>query len=110
MTGDRGGWKRLADEAEKKLQAASHSRQREKEEERESLMVWLNNHLVDLSHNLWWYPLLAHDPWHLPPVVTSTLCPLVPFCIHVSIALHVASQMFKFGDLWQLGRLHLNTS
>ena len=33
-TGDRGGWKRLADEAVKKLQAAPHPGQREKEEER----------------------------------------------------------------------------
>ena len=33
-TRDRGGWKRLSDEAVKKLQAATHPRQREKEEER----------------------------------------------------------------------------
>ena len=34
-TRDRGGWKRLSDEAVKKLQAAPHPWQREKEEERE---------------------------------------------------------------------------
>ena len=34
-TRDRGGWKRLSDEAMKKLRAARHPRQREKEEERE---------------------------------------------------------------------------
>ena len=34
-TTDRGGWKRLSDEAVMKLRAAPHNRQREKEEERE---------------------------------------------------------------------------
>ena len=35
-------------------------------------------------------------------------CVLVYFCTHVTIALQGASQIFEFGDLWQLGRLHLN--
>ena len=34
-TRDRGGWKRLSDEAGKKLRAAPHPRQGEKEEERD---------------------------------------------------------------------------
>ena len=34
-TRDRGGWKRLSDEAVKKLRAAPHPRQGENEEERE---------------------------------------------------------------------------
>ena len=40
----------------------------------------------------------------------SALCHLVYFCIHVTIDLQVASQLFEFGNLWQLGRLLHNTS
>ena len=38
-TRDRGGWKRLSDEAVKKLQAAPHPCQREKRREREKMGV-----------------------------------------------------------------------
>ena len=43
-------------------------------------------------------------------VVPSTLRPHVCFCTLVTIALQGASQIFELCDLWQLGRLHLNTS
>ena len=37
-TRDRGRWKRLSDEAMKKLRAAPHTRQRDKEEEKD--LIW----------------------------------------------------------------------
>ena len=53
---------------------------------------------------------LTLDPWHLSPDVPSTLCPLVRFCIHISIALQGASQIIEIGGMWQLAILHLNIS
>ena len=43
---------------------------------------WLNYHLVNLSLNMWWYFLIAYDACHIPPVIQSTLCHLVYFCIY----------------------------
>ena len=45
-TRDRGGWKRLSDEAVKKLRAARHPRQREKDEERNCNFLCCCNSLV----------------------------------------------------------------
>ncbi len=43
---DRGEWKRISDEAVKKLQAAPHPRQRENEEERERDTYMLEGHVI----------------------------------------------------------------
>ena len=45
---------------------------------------------IFLLTRAWWYPLVAYDSWNHPPVVPSSLCPLVFFCMHVSIALQGA--------------------
>ena len=63
---------------------------------------WLNNHLVNLSINMWWYPIVAWDPkiflqlFHPHRILVST------YNMHVSIALQGASKIFEFEDLWQL--------
>ena len=49
-----------------------------------------------------WYYLVASDAWYLSPVTPSTMCPRVYLCIHITITLQGASQIFEFGDLWQL--------
>ena len=47
----------------------------------------LNDHLVGSSFNMLWYSLIAWDVCHLPPVVPSTLFPLVCICVLVSPSL-----------------------
>ena len=61
---------------------------------------WLNNHILNMSLNVWWYPLVASDAWHISPVMPSIVCPLVYVCIHITIALQSASHLFEFGDLY----------
>ena len=67
---------------------------------------------------LWIFQLTCGDILlsHIGPPTFSSRCSthtvsyIVHFCIHVSIALQGASQIYEFGEQWQLGRLHINTS
>ena len=73
---------------------------------------WMNDHLVIRSFNMWWYSLIAY----IGSLTSSNRCviPTVSSCLflysYVTIAVQGVSQIFEFDDLWQLGRLHLNTS
>ena len=61
-TRDRGGWKRLSDEAVKKLRAAPRPWQREKEEEREIVSMLPVCDLSDLKYDIYNKCCLNNNP------------------------------------------------
>ena len=45
-----------------------------------------------------------------PDIFLQLFHPHCYICTHVTIALQGAAKIFNFSDLWQVGRLHMNTS
>ena len=85
-TRDRGGWKRLSDEAVKKLRPAPHPRQREKEEERDvSISLMIHNNIIKVHtqhvYNNWyllsWYSTMMSVARNQMGYITNTICPLI---------------------------------